>query len=123
MSNARQCIVCFGQERMLLHTRLKILLQARYEALGTRDLSMVEKWLLDGKVSILVLCHTTRDEDAEAISRFLLKSQITVPMVRFSAGWWKPAPGSGGVVCDSQKGPAAFLAAVREVSTGSDASV
>ncbi len=109
-------IVCFGRDQMLLNTRCHLLEQAGYVALSTSSELTVAKCLLNGSVTVLILCHTLSSWDVEVICRFHREMHSNASILSLSLGEWKPSLDHGQSY-DAQKGPAAFLAAVTQFSS------
>ena len=117
MLTPSQSIVCFGRDFTLLNTRRQILEQASYPCLATSDPMTVTKWMVGGRVGILVLCHTLTTQDLEAIIRYHREMHCTASILRLRTNPWSVAIGPGGLVCEAQTAPASFLAAVSQIST------
>ncbi len=129
MPAGRQYVLCYGHDQILLETRKRILERAGYAVLSTSDQSTVEKELIGGNVSILVLCHTVTDINIATISSVLGQIKPPPAILCVTAGDDKHPFDNRQIKnvqgYDVQNGPAGFLAAVGKLrdSLGVAASV
>ena len=108
-------ILIYGNDEMLLTTRRMIFEKSDYTVFTANTLSNAALVLMSHQVDIFILCQSLRDEERHAAleTAHTLQPEIKIAALSFDG---RDIITGGVHVHDALNGPAALLAAVRQMS-------
>ena len=107
------CILVYGLDLALLHTRELLFQKSGYQVCATSELAKIEEILSREQVDLLVLCHTL--SRAQCDKAEILAARVSCPVLTLLAGDAGCDPGENNQSVEVFKGPEAVLTRIEHL--------